>query len=54
MPEGVGYLLKERVSEVAVLIDALRRVAEGECVIDPTIVVAPRRQARATPARSRS
>lgn len=37
-PAGVGYLLKERVSDVAVLSDAIRRVAEGECVIDPTIV----------------
>lgn len=37
-PEGVGYLLKDRILDVAVLIDALRRVAEGECVIDPTIV----------------
>ncbi|MDQ4038908.1 MAG: response regulator transcription factor [Actinomycetota bacterium] len=37
-PSGVGYLLKERVSDIAVLHDALRRVAEGECVIDPTIV----------------
>jgi DNA-binding NarL/FixJ family response regulator len=37
-PEGVGYLLKERVSDVAVLADALRRVAEGESVLDPTIV----------------
>lgn len=37
-PGGLGYLLKERVSNIAVLVDALRRVAEGECVIDPTIV----------------
>ncbi len=37
-PEGVGYLLKERVFDPAVLTDALRRIAEGECVIDPTIV----------------
>jgi serine/threonine-protein kinase len=37
-PERVGYLLKERVSDVAVLADAIRRVAEGECVLDPTIV----------------
>jgi len=37
-PGGIGYLLKERVSDVAVLVDALRRVSEGECVIDPTIV----------------
>jgi DNA-binding NarL/FixJ family response regulator len=37
-PERVGYLLKERVSDVAILADALRRIAEGECVVDPTIV----------------
>jgi DNA-binding NarL/FixJ family response regulator len=37
-PERVGYLLKERVFDVAILIDALRRIADGECVIDPTIV----------------
>ncbi|MEO6714355.1 MAG: response regulator transcription factor [Mycobacteriales bacterium] len=37
-PQHVGYLLKERVSEVAVLVDALKRLVEGECVIDPTIV----------------
>ena len=37
-PEGSGYLLKERVSDVAVLVDALRRLHEGECVVDPTIV----------------
>jgi DNA-binding NarL/FixJ family response regulator len=38
VPQGAGYLLKERVSDIAVLADAIRRVAEGECVIDPTIV----------------
>ena len=37
-PGGVGYLLKERVSDIAVLVDALHRVADGECVLDPTIV----------------
>ena len=37
-PEGSGYLLKERVSDVAVLLDALQRIHEGECVLDPTIV----------------
>jgi serine/threonine-protein kinase len=37
-PESVGYLLKERVSDIAVLVDALQRVAEGESVLDPTIV----------------
>jgi len=37
-PERVGYMLKERVFDVANLIDALRRLAEGDTVIDPTIV----------------
>jgi DNA-binding NarL/FixJ family response regulator len=37
-PERVGYLLKERVFDVAILVDALRRISEGETVIDPTIV----------------
>ena len=37
-PRHVGYLLKERVSDIAVLLDALHRLVEGECVIDPTIV----------------
>jgi DNA-binding NarL/FixJ family response regulator len=38
LPGGAGYLLKERVSDVAVLVDALHRVSDGECVVDPTIV----------------
>src|SRR4051794_21815018 len=37
-PGGVGYLLKERVFDVAVLVDALRRIADDETVVDPTIV----------------
>lgn len=37
-PDGVGYLLKERISDAAVLVDALHRLADGESVIDPTIV----------------
>ena len=37
-PERSGYLLKERVKDVAVLVDALERIADGECVLDPTIV----------------
>jgi DNA-binding NarL/FixJ family response regulator len=45
-PEGVGYLLKERVSDVAVLVDALNRLDQGECVIDPTIVSRLLRRAR--------
>src|SRR6185437_12654397 len=38
-PERIGYLLKERVFDVAVLVDALRRILEGESVVDPTIVM---------------
>jgi len=38
LPERSGYLLKDRVSDIGVLTDALRRIGEGECVIDPTIV----------------
>jgi serine/threonine-protein kinase len=37
-PERCGYLLKERVSDPAILVDALRRLAEGEIVVDPAIV----------------
>jgi len=37
-PGRVGYLLKERVFDVAILIDAIRRIADDETVIDPTIV----------------
>ena len=37
-PRGMGYLLKERVSHIHVLVDALQRVADGESVVDPTIV----------------
>jgi serine/threonine-protein kinase len=46
-PERSGYLLKERVSDVAVLVDALRRIDDGECVIDPTIVAQLLRKPRA-------
>jgi serine/threonine-protein kinase len=37
-PEGMGYLLKDRIHDPAVLIDALRRLTESETVVDPTIV----------------
>jgi DNA-binding NarL/FixJ family response regulator len=36
--EGVGYLLKDRVSEVGDFADAVRRVAEGGSALDPAIV----------------
>jgi DNA-binding NarL/FixJ family response regulator len=35
---GVGYLLKDRVADVSVLIDALRRVAAGGSALDPEVV----------------
>jgi serine/threonine-protein kinase len=37
-PARSGYLLKERVSDLAVLLYALQRIVDGECVLDPTIV----------------
>jgi DNA-binding NarL/FixJ family response regulator len=37
-PEATGYLLKERVSDIGAVKDAIARIAEGECVLDPTIV----------------
>ncbi|PWR12678.1 DNA-binding response regulator [Micromonospora sicca] len=35
---GVGYLLKDRVSNVGQFIDAVRRVADGGMVMDPEVV----------------
>ncbi len=37
-PEGVGYLLKERVGDVASFTDALVRVAAGGSALDPEVV----------------
>jgi DNA-binding NarL/FixJ family response regulator len=37
-PHGVGYLLKDRVADVAEFLDALRRVAEGGSAFDPEVV----------------
>jgi DNA-binding NarL/FixJ family response regulator/class 3 adenylate cyclase len=36
--EGVGYLLKDRVSDVTEFTGAVRRVAEGGSALDPTVV----------------
>lgn len=36
--EGVGYLLKDRISDVPDFLNAVRRVAAGGSAIDPTIV----------------
>ncbi|MBO9553571.1 response regulator transcription factor [Cellulomonas sp.] len=35
---GVGYLLKDRVAEVRDFLDAVRRVAAGQTVLDPEVV----------------
>ncbi len=35
---GVGYLLKDRVSDLAAFAGDVRRVAAGDCVIDPELV----------------
>jgi DNA-binding NarL/FixJ family response regulator len=35
---GVGYLLKDRVADVAEFLDALNRVAEGGSALDPEVV----------------
>lgn len=45
-PGGLGYLLKERVSDIKVLVDALERLVAGECVLDPTIVARLMRRRR--------
>lgn len=37
-PAGSGYLLKERVQDVAVLLGAMDRVVAGSCVVDDAIV----------------
>lgn len=37
-PAGSGYLLKDRISDIGVLLDALRRISAGELVIDPVLV----------------
>jgi DNA-binding NarL/FixJ family response regulator len=45
-PRGVGYLLKDRVSDVDEFVEALRRVAAGGSVIDPEVVAGLLRRAR--------
>ena len=37
-PRGVGYLLKDRVTRLDALVDALERLADGGSVVDPDIV----------------
>lgn len=37
-PDGVGYLLKERIADVSALLDSVHRVAARGSVIDPQVV----------------
>jgi DNA-binding NarL/FixJ family response regulator len=37
-PEGAGYLLKDRISDVKEFVGAVRRVADGGSAVDPIIV----------------
>jgi DNA-binding NarL/FixJ family response regulator len=37
-PEGVGYLLKERVGDVTAFVSAIERVAAGGSALDPEVV----------------
>jgi len=37
-PEGIGYLLKERVGDVKAFVDAVTRVAAGGSALDPEVV----------------
>jgi DNA-binding NarL/FixJ family response regulator len=51
---GRGYLLKERVSDVAQLLSAIQEVARGGSVIDPKVIdalVSARSRSRASPLR---
>ncbi|MBO0820493.1 MAG: response regulator transcription factor [Nocardiopsaceae bacterium] len=36
--EGIGYLLKDRVADVATFVTAVRQVADGGTVLDPQVV----------------
>jgi DNA-binding NarL/FixJ family response regulator len=46
--EGVGYLLKERVSDLELFSDAVRRVADGGSALDPDVVQLMVGRSRAT------
>jgi DNA-binding NarL/FixJ family response regulator len=47
--EGVGYLLKDRVSDLDEFLDAVRRVARGGSALDPEIINRLLSQHRAGP-----
>jgi DNA-binding NarL/FixJ family response regulator len=44
--DGVGYLLKDRISDVAEFLDSVRRVAGGGSAVDPQIVTTLLRRPR--------
>ncbi|WP_193609370.1 LuxR C-terminal-related transcriptional regulator [Nocardioides lijunqiniae] len=46
---AVGYLLKDRVSDVAEFVDGVRRVAAGATVLDPEVVASIMAQRRTQP-----
>ncbi|WP_116115344.1 response regulator transcription factor [Amycolatopsis ruanii] len=46
---GVGYLLKERVADVADFLDAVRRVARGGTAIDPEVIAQVMARGRKNP-----
>lgn len=48
VPSGVGYLLKDHVTDARTLIDALRRVADGAIALEPQVVAAMLTAARQT------
>jgi DNA-binding NarL/FixJ family response regulator len=37
-PEGMGYLLKDRVGDIGSFVDSVRRVGQGGSVLDPDVV----------------
>jgi serine/threonine-protein kinase len=45
-PGGLGYLLKERVTDIDELTDAVTRVAQGGFVIDPSVIATMLSRAR--------
>jgi serine/threonine-protein kinase len=47
-PRSVGYLLKDRISDIDGFIDAIQRIAAGESVIDPDVVGQLLQRRRAT------
>jgi len=46
---AVGYLLKDRVSDVGEFVDALRRVTAGGTILDPSVVAAVLERRRDSP-----